>query len=174
MVFDHFIYAIRLVNWVWATKLRLGSEREYIKKYYDLIDHQILMNRRKDQKQGIWLIWKALRAGYRKTAKKSWTLKSVWMRGGHPTREQLVLAVGKRLLSHIKLLGPRQRINIQLEENQKAINPQRLQTQRKHNRSRRAEKAKRSNLKQSVERLGISPNVLHAVCKQYPYNLHSE
>ncbi len=45
--------------------------------------------------------------------------------GGHPTREQPVLAVGKRLLSHIKLLGPRQRINIQLEENQKAINPQR-------------------------------------------------
>jgi len=45
--------------------------------------------------------------------------------GGHPTREQHVLAVGKRLLSHIKLLGPRQRINIQLEENQKAINPQR-------------------------------------------------
>ncbi len=45
--------------------------------------------------------------------------------GGHPTREQPVLAVGKCLLSHIKLLGPRQRINIQLEENQKAINPQR-------------------------------------------------
>jgi hypothetical protein len=45
--------------------------------------------------------------------------------GGHPTREQHVLAVGKRLLSHIKLLGPRQRINIQLEENQKVINPQR-------------------------------------------------
>ncbi len=37
--------------------------------------------------------------------------------GGHPTREQPVLVVGKRLLSHIKLLGPRQRINIQLEEN---------------------------------------------------------
>jgi hypothetical protein len=47
------------------------------------------------------------------------------MRGGHPTREQPVFAVGKRLLSHIKLLGLRQRINIQLEENQKAINPQR-------------------------------------------------
>jgi hypothetical protein len=35
----------------------------------------------------------------------------------YPTREQPVLAVGKHLLSHIKLLGPRQRINIQLEEN---------------------------------------------------------
>jgi hypothetical protein len=101
--------------------------------------------------------------------------------GGHPIREQPVLAVGKRLLSHIKLLGPRQRINIQLEENQKAINPQRSDLnnktkdyRRKHNRNRRAEKAERSNPKQSVERLGISPNVLHAVCKQYPYNLHSE
>jgi len=46
--------------------------------------------------------------------------------GGHPTREQHVLTVSKRLLSHIKLLGLRQRINIQLEENQKVINPQRL------------------------------------------------
>jgi hypothetical protein len=46
--------------------------------------------------------------------------------GGHPTREQHVFAVGKRLLSHIKLLGQRQRINIQLKENQKAINSQRL------------------------------------------------
>ena len=46
--------------------------------------------------------------------------------GGHPIREQPVLAVGKRLLSHIKLLGPRQRINIQLEEIQKVINSQRL------------------------------------------------
>jgi hypothetical protein len=44
---------------------------------------------------------------------------------GHPTREQHVLVVGKHLLSHIKLLGLRQRINIQLEENQKAINLQR-------------------------------------------------
>jgi hypothetical protein len=46
--------------------------------------------------------------------------------GGHLTREQLVLAVSKHLLSHIKLLGPRQRINIELEESQKTINPQRL------------------------------------------------
>jgi hypothetical protein len=45
--------------------------------------------------------------------------------GGHPIREQLVLAIGKHLLSHIKLLGLRQRIYIQLEENQKAIPPQR-------------------------------------------------
>jgi hypothetical protein len=44
---------------------------------------------------------------------------------GHLTREQHVLGVGKCLLSHIKLLCPRQKINIQLEENQKAINPQR-------------------------------------------------
>jgi uncharacterized protein HemX len=44
---------------------------------------------------------------------------------GHPTREQHVLAIGKRLHSHIKLLGLKQTINIQLEENQKAINPQR-------------------------------------------------
>jgi hypothetical protein len=32
--------------------------------------------------------------------------------GGHPTKEYHVLAVGKRLLPHIKLLGPKQRINI--------------------------------------------------------------
>jgi hypothetical protein len=42
--------------------------------------------------------------------------------GGHPTREQHVLAIGKCLLSHNKLLDLKQRINIQLEENQKAIN----------------------------------------------------
>jgi hypothetical protein len=30
-----------------------------------------LMNRRKDRKQGIHLIWKALRRGYMKIAKKS-------------------------------------------------------------------------------------------------------
>jgi hypothetical protein len=45
--------------------------------------------------------------------------------GGHLTREQHVFIIGKCLLSHIKLLGLRQRINIQLEENQKAINPKR-------------------------------------------------
>ncbi len=45
--------------------------------------------------------------------------------GGHLTREQPVFIIGKHLLSHIKLLGSRQRINIQLEENQKAINPKR-------------------------------------------------
>ncbi len=37
--------------------------------------------------------------------------------GGHPTREQHVLAVGKCLLAHIKLLGLRQKLNIQLKEN---------------------------------------------------------
>jgi hypothetical protein len=74
--------------------------------------------------------------------------------GGHPTREQLVLVVGKCLLSHIKLLGPRQRINIQREENQKAINPQRSDLNnktkdyiRKHNRNRKTKKVERSNPK---------------------------
>jgi hypothetical protein len=46
--------------------------------------------------------------------------------GGHRTKEQQILAIGKRLLSHIKLLGLKQRINIQLEEIQKVINSQRL------------------------------------------------
>jgi hypothetical protein len=45
---------------------------------------------------------------------------------GTPTRKQHVLVVGKCLISHIRLLGPRQRIYIQLEKNQKTINPQRL------------------------------------------------
>jgi hypothetical protein len=38
--------------------------------------------------------------------------------------------------------------------------------QRKHNWKERVEKAKRSNPKQSVEWLGILPNVLHAICKR--------
>jgi len=80
MVSDHFIYAIRPVNSDWVIKLWLGFERD-IRKYYNLIDHQILMNRRKDRKQRIRLIWKALRVGYKKITKKNWTFKNVWMRG---------------------------------------------------------------------------------------------
>jgi hypothetical protein len=99
------------------------------------------------------------------------------------TREQHVLVIGKRLLSHIKLLGPRQRINLQLEENQKAINPQRSDLNNKTKDYRRkgnttkAEELKKQKDQipsKSVERLRISPNVLHAICKQYLYNLHSE
>jgi len=68
------------------------------------------------------LLWKALQEDCKKEVDPQKCLNEG---RGHPTRELHVLAVRKSLLSHIKLLGLRQRINIQPQENQKAINSQR-------------------------------------------------
>ncbi len=39
------------------------------------------MNKIKDRKQGIQLIWKVLIVGYKKTTEKNWIFKNNWMRG---------------------------------------------------------------------------------------------
>jgi len=160
MVSKHIIYPNQPINWDWATKLRLGSKSEY-NKILRLNWPPYLMNRKKDQKQGIWLIWKVLIVGYMKIAKKNWTFKSIWMRGGGlPTREQHVLIICKCLLSLIKLLGLRQKKKKKnrLEENQKAINPQSLDLnnktkdyKHKRNTSTKIEKLKNIKIKFQAE-----------------------
>lgn len=58
-----------------------------VTKYYDSIDHQILVNlleKKIGDKRFIRLIWEALRAGYGETTGRGWTLRSI---GGTPHRE---------------------------------------------------------------------------------------
>jgi hypothetical protein len=76
MIFDHFIYAIRLVNWDWAAKLRLGSEREY-NKILQLNRPPNFDEQKKRSKTRNTTHLEGAKARYKKTAKKSWTFISV-------------------------------------------------------------------------------------------------
>jgi hypothetical protein len=76
MVSDHFIYAIRLVNWDWAAKLRLGSEREY-NKILQLNRPPNFDEQKKRSKTRNTTHLEGAKARYKKTAKKSWTFISV-------------------------------------------------------------------------------------------------
>jgi len=97
--------------------------------------------------------------------------------GGHPTREQHVLVVSKHLFSHIKLLGLRQKINIQLEENQKVINPQRLNLNNKtkdykHRRNTNTEiKELRKHIDQISSRMWNDWGFSHMFYMQYANNI---
>jgi hypothetical protein len=98
--------------------------------------------------------------------------------GGHPTREQHVLIICKCLLSLIKLLGLRQRINIQLEENQKAINPQSLDLNNKtkdyrhrRNTSTKIEKLKNIKIKSQAECGTIGDLAICSTCNMQTISL---